>query len=85
VPDESFFTLVKVAAMRVKGVLATEKVLIQTYGPDAHVSIDVEVDPAMPVEEAHAISQKVRHEIQIAWPCVRDVIVHIEPFFDGDH
>jgi len=85
VPDESFFTLVRIAAMKVKGVLATEKILIQTYGPDAHVSIDVEVDPAMSVEEAHTISQKVRHEIQIAWPCVRDVIVHIEPFFDGDH
>lgn len=84
-PDETYFTLVREATMRVAGVLATEKLRIQVYGPDAHVSIDIEVDPHMSVEVAHEITQKVRHEIQIAWPCVRDVIVHVEPYYADDH
>ena len=84
-PDESYFDRVRKAAMRVKGVLGTEKLRLQVYGPDAHVNIDVEVDPTLSVEEAHEISQKVRSEIQISWPAVRDVIVHIEPFYEGDH
>lgn len=85
VPDQDFFNQVRDAAAKVIGVLGTEKIRIQLYGPDAHVDIDVEVDPQMPVEAAHTISQKVRIEIQKAWPAVRDVTVHIEPFYPGDH
>lgn len=84
-PEESFFERVKEAAVRVSGVKGTEKIHIQLYGPDAHVDIDVEVDPHLSVELAHKISQKVRIEIQKEWPAVRDVTVHIEPFYANDH
>lgn len=84
-PEKQFFDRVDAAARRVEGVRATEKIRIQSYGPDAHVDIDVEVDPNLSVEVAHAISQKVRVEIQNAWPSVQDVTVHIEPFYPNDH
>ncbi|MFI5344043.1 MAG: cation diffusion facilitator family transporter [Chlamydiales bacterium] len=85
VPSESFFMQVKAAASKVAGVLGTEKILIQLYGPDAHVDIDIEVDPQLSVDLAHQISQCVRVEIQKAWPAVRDVTVHIEPYYANDH
>jgi cation diffusion facilitator family transporter len=85
IPDESFFDLVTLAAKKVEGVQGTEKIQIQQYGPDAHVDIDVEVDPKLSVDEAHKISQKVRVEIQKAWPAVRDVTVHVEPYYANDH
>ncbi|KAF3363106.1 Uncharacterized protein PHSC3_000291 [Chlamydiales bacterium STE3] len=85
IPEEGFFEKVKCAAMRVNGVFATEKIRIQHYGPDAHVNIDIEVEPALTVEKAHEISQQVRVEIQKEWPFVRDVIVHIEPYYPNDH
>ena len=85
VPPQQFFEKVKFASMRTKGVLATEKILIQLYGPDAHVSIDIEVSPELSVEKAHEITQQVRAEIQKEWPAVRDVIVHVEPYYAGDH
>jgi cation diffusion facilitator family transporter len=84
-PSPEFFRKVKNAAKHVKGVLGTEKINIQTYGPDAHVNIDVEVAPYLTVKIAHQISQQVRVEIQKAWPAVRDVTVHIEPFYPNDH
>lgn len=84
-PDKSYFDMVRTAALSVEGVHATEKTLIQTYGPDAHVSIDIEVEPGLSVQEAHAITQKVRREIQKKWPQVREVIVHVEPFYPNDH
>lgn len=84
-PDQKFFDLVRKAALQVEGVRETEKTRIMLYGPDAHVDIDIEVDPELSVEVAHAISQKVRSQIQKAWPAVRDVTVHIEPFYPGDH
>lgn len=85
IPEPLFFQRVERAAKRVAGVLGTEKIRIQHTGPDAHIDIDVEVDPHLSVEEAHRISQFVRAEIQKDWPAVRDVTVHIEPFYPGDH
>lgn len=84
-PGVDFFEKVRKASKGVPGVLGTEKVRIQIYGPDAHVDIDIEVDPSLPVEEAHKISQQVRWEIQKEWPSVRDVTVHIEPYYPNDH
>jgi cation diffusion facilitator family transporter len=84
-PETKFFVKVKTAAMRVEGVVETEKIRIQRYGPDAHVDIDIEVDPYMSVEDAHRISQIVRAEIQKDWADVRDVTVHIEPYYPNDH
>ena len=85
VPESEFFDKVRKASRRVIGVLGTEKIRIQIYGPDAHVDIDVEVDPKLTVEVAHGISQNVRAEIQKEWPAVQDVTVHIEPFYENDH
>lgn len=84
-PHDDYFEIVKKAAMDVDGVLETEKIRIQLYGPDAHVDIDVEVSPQLPVDEAHRISQQVRRSIQGEWPAVRDVTVHIEPYYPDDH
>lgn len=85
VPEGRYFDKVRSAAMQVEGVLATEKIRIQLYGPDAHVSIDIEVDPLTSVESAHTLTQRVRAEIQKLWPAVRDVIVHVEPYYPDDH
>lgn len=84
-PDAKYFSLVKKAAMDTGGVEGTEKIRIQQYGPDAHVDIDIEVNPLLTVAKAHKISQQVRLQIQKAWPSVRDVSVHIEPFYRDDH
>lgn len=85
IPDREYFKRVKEAAFKAEGVLGTEKIRMQLYGPDAHVDIDVEVDPKLSVEKAHLISQKVRLEIQKELPLVRDVIVHLEPYYPNDH
>lgn len=84
-PSEDLFHRIRSSAHRVQGVCGTEKIRIQHYGPDAHVDIDIEVDPTMSVVAAHEISQHVRRAIQSEWPAVQDVTVHIEPFFEGDH
>ncbi|HRD55889.1 MAG TPA: cation diffusion facilitator family transporter [Parachlamydiaceae bacterium] len=84
-PSQEYFDRVKKAASHVQDVLGIEKIRIQLSGPDAHVDIDVEVDPKLSVDKAHCISQKVRAEIQKEWAAVRDVTVHIEPYYENDH
>lgn len=84
-PSSELFEKVRKAATDVQGVLATEKLHIQAYGPDAFVAIDIEVDPGLTVAYSHQLTQKVRRSIQRHIPSVRDVIVHVEPYFPGDH
>lgn len=84
-PDQQFFDRVQNAAVSVAGVKEVEKTRIMIYGPDAHVDIDIEVAPDMTVDSAHQISQHVRASIQREWPAVRDVMVHVEPYYPGDH
>lgn len=85
VPDKEIFVMIRKAAEEVPGVLGTEKLRVQLTGPDAHIDIDVEVEPNLSVVEAHRISQEVRVAIQEKWPMTRDVIVHIEPYYPDDH
>jgi cation diffusion facilitator family transporter len=85
VPSEECFERVKTSAEKVPGVRGVEKVRIQTAGPDAHVDIDIEVDPGSLVSASHRIAQRVRAQIQTDWPAVRDVVVHVEPYYEGDH
>lgn len=85
VPEGATFERVRAAAAGVEGVREVEKIRIQHAGPDAHVDIDIEVDPAIRVDEAHRIAQHVRAKIQSEWPSVREVVVHVEPYYAGDH
>tara|TARA_R110002095_G_scaffold209879_1_gene196720 strand:- start:557 stop:1552 length:996 start_codon:yes stop_codon:yes gene_type:complete len=85
IPHQKYFDQVKASAMKVEGVLDVEKVRIQTAGPDAHVNIDIEVHPNETVDHAHVTAQQVRHQIQLDWPTVREVVVHVEPYYEADH
>lgn len=85
VPEDGSFERVRKAALTVEGVMEVEKIRMQHAGPDAHVDIDIEVDPAIRVDEAHVIAQHVRAAIQADWPSVREVVVHVEPYYEGDH
>lgn len=84
-PEKEYFDRVRTSAMAVDGVLDVEKLRIQAAGPDAHVDIDIEVDPEMTVAASHEITQYVRAAIQAEWPAVREVVVHVEPWYEGDH
>ncbi len=84
-PEKLYFDKVRRIVAKVDGVLGSEKLQIQMSGPDAHINIDIEVDPKMSVEKAHEITQQVRAAIQKGWPAVRDVIVHVEPYYPNDH
>lgn len=66
-------------ARAVPGVQAIEKVIVRKSGGGYWVNMHVQVDPLMPVHEAHVVGGKVRSEIRAKLPNVLDVHVHIEP------
>ncbi len=83
--DADTVAAIRRAAAGVEGVKDTEKLLTRRSGLETHVDLHVEVDPAMPVGDAHAIASAVNAAILRDVPGVTHVTVHIEPYYPGDH
>ena len=69
-------------AMDVVGVRDVEKVFARKSGTGYWVDMHVEVDPDMPVRQAHQLAHHVKDAVMEAMPNVRDVLIHIEPAGD---
>ncbi len=76
--QESDITPAAVAsALRVPGVRRVETP--RRYGRHLHIDMHIEVDPDMPVREAHRIAHEAQDAVRADLPRVRRVLVHIEP------
>jgi len=66
-------------AFAIDGVRGIEKVRARRSGSRSFLEMHVEVDPDMPVLEAHVVGGRVRSTIREKLPRVADVLIHIEP------
>ena len=79
-PGSAVAATVRAAAESVPGVLATEKLAIRKAGTSYRLTIHVQADPQMSLEDAHVLSGRVKGAIRAAVPRVQSVLVHMEPF-----
>ena len=54
---------------------------IRTRGSNDFVFLDLHIwmEPAMPLEHAHALSHEVKDRLMTAFPQIKDAVIHIEP------
>jgi len=54
---------------------------IRTRGTADFVFLDLHIwmEPAMPLEHAHALSHEVKDRLMTAFPQIKDAVIHIEP------
>ena len=54
---------------------------IRTRGSADFVFLDLHIwmDPAMPLDRAHAVSHEVKDRLMTAFPQIKDAIIHLEP------
>ncbi|MEK6674449.1 MAG: cation diffusion facilitator family transporter [Planctomycetota bacterium] len=79
-PDSLLPEAIVPVAASVSGAKRVEKLLIRKMGPAYYVDLHLEVDGQLSVDEAHAISHKVKDAVLAHSPQIADVLVHIEPF-----
>jgi cation diffusion facilitator family transporter len=79
VADEIIADLRQIA-LKVEGVLGTEKCFVRKMGLSFYVDFHVCVDGNLSVSEGHAIAHRVKDRILHELPQVKDVLIHIEPF-----
>jgi cation diffusion facilitator family transporter len=73
------------AAESVEGVHATEKLAVRRAGTGYRVTIHVQADPKLPLEDAHVLGGRVKSAIRAAMPAVQYALVHMEPFATDVH
>jgi len=78
-PPASLIAAIRAASHRVPGVRGVEKCWARKTGLQYHVDLHLEVDPDMPVVDAHAIAERVRQQVRRDVSAVADVLVHVEP------
>ncbi len=71
---------VRQLAAEVEGVAAIEKLRLRKAGLEFFAEVHVQVDPGISVAEGHAIGGRVRTQLLAAFPLVRDVFIHLEPY-----
>lgn len=76
---DSIIEPTKAIALSIEGVRGIEKTRARNSGSRTFLEMHVEVDPNMPVCEAHIVGGRVRAAIRKALPRVADVLIHIEP------
>ena len=66
-------------AIKVEGVIATEKCLVRKTGMTFHVDLHVLVDAAITVKQGHDIAHKLKEYLINQLPQIADVLIHVEP------
>jgi cation diffusion facilitator family transporter len=81
-PGDDIVAPIRVAALAVQGVKAIEKVHVRKTGMTYRVTLHVQADGSLSLEDAHIISGCVKTAIRAAAPRVDYVLVHMEPYHE---
>jgi cation diffusion facilitator family transporter len=67
------------AVTRIQGVANPHRVRIRKLGALYAIDLDIELDGALSVNEAHARAKKVEMAIRADIPNIYDIVIHVEP------
>jgi cation diffusion facilitator family transporter len=83
-PSSEVVGPIRDAALGVPGVRTIEKLHVRKAGMAYRVTVHVQADAAMSLEEAHALGGRVKHDVCAAAPRVNYVLVHMEPYHETE-
>jgi len=61
------------------GVLGVDLLRTREFGSRIYVELEISVDGALPLVEAHAIAEAVHNRVETAFPKVKHIMVHVNP------
>ena len=83
--DNSLYKKLFEAVSSVNGVANPHRARIRKIAGSFDIDLDIEVDPAMTVFDAHELSEQVEDAVHRSIPEVYDIVVHIEPHGSDSH
>ncbi len=82
--DPGLVERIREVAGAVAGVEDAHGVRARHAGRSLLVQLHVEVDPDLPLRDAHAIAEAVRHELMHELPSLHEIDVHLDPAGEPD-
>lgn len=79
---DDFIKEIRVEAVKVPGVLDTEKCFVRKSGMKYHIDLHVTVAANISVKEGHDIAHKVKDHLRQSLPQINHVLIHIEPYLE---
>lgn len=83
--DDSTILLLQSVASSVPRVEHVTSAKARWTGHALNAEIEITVDGAMSVQEAHRVAEEVEHELLHAIPLLRGATVHVDPHGEGPH
>ena len=66
-------------ALAVEGVQSVDLLQTRTFGSRIYVEMEIGVDGAMPLVDAHRIAETVHDGIEAAFPAIKHIMIHVNP------
>lgn len=76
---QELISKIRLVALEVDGIIATEKCLIRKSGMMYHVDLHAVVDGDISVHDGHEIAHHLKDHLQTNLPEISEVLIHIEP------
>lgn len=76
---DDFIVNIRTTSKTVKGVIDTEKCLVRKAGLMFHVDLHLIVKGDISVKEGHDIAHRLKNVLQVKYPEISDVLIHVEP------
>lgn len=78
--DEETENAIRRLALAHEGVRAVDRLMTREFGSRVYIEMEIALDGALPLTEAHAIAERVHDEIEEAFPKVKHVMIHVNPY-----
>ena len=78
--DEETESAIRDLAQRREGVERVDSLLTRKFGNRVYVEMEIAVDGNLTLTKAHEIAEKVHDEIEAAFPQVKHIMIHVNPF-----
>ncbi|MFT4832784.1 MAG: cation diffusion facilitator family transporter [Psychroserpens sp.] len=76
---DEFIVDIRVTSKTVEGVIDTEKCFVRKAGLTFHVDLHLIVKGDISVREGHGIAHRLKNVLQVQFPEISDVLIHVEP------
>lgn len=69
----------RACALQHAGVEQVDRLLTRKFGSRVYVEMEISVDGALPLRDAHEIAEQVHRDIEKEFPQVKHIMIHVNP------
>ncbi len=82
--DQETEAALRQCALDQKGVLGVDLLQTRVFGSVIYVDMEIAADGSRPLREAHAIAETVHDAIETAFPQIKHIMVHVNPYTETE-